>query len=128
MARAFTIRPFNVAKDSKGNEIDFEWIHEQLIGPAIDAPGLAGGTTVEIIESGNIREDMFELIGTADVVIADLSIHNASVFYEPTGPDPPDRGSAGLPRRGPGAPEAQERGRPGPDGAGGTRREVAVGK
>ena len=82
MARAFTIRPFKVKKDSNGNEIDFEKIHEELIGPAIEAADLGGGTTVEIIESGNIREDMFELIGTADVVIADISIHNANVFYE----------------------------------------------
>jgi hypothetical protein len=62
MARAFTIRPFNKKKDSKGNEIDFEDVHTKLIGPAIDAAGLGGGTTVEIIEAGNIREDMFELI------------------------------------------------------------------
>jgi hypothetical protein len=82
MARAFTIRPFNKKKDSKGNEIDFEDVHNKLIGPAIDAAGLGGGTTVEIIEAGNIREDMFELICTADVVIADISIHNANVFYE----------------------------------------------
>ena len=82
MASAFTIRPFGKKKDSNGNEIDFENVHDKLIQPAINAAELGGGTTLEIIEAGNIREDMFAQICTADVVIADISIHNANVFYE----------------------------------------------
>ncbi|WP_332879409.1 tetratricopeptide repeat-containing protein [Massilia sp. S19_KUP03_FR1] len=41
-----------------------------------------GSTTARIIKQGNIREDMFRLIAVADLVIADISIHNANVFYE----------------------------------------------
>ena len=40
------------------------------------------GTTTEIVEQGNIREDMFRLLVTSPLVIADVSIHNANVFYE----------------------------------------------
>ena len=44
--------------------------------------GVGGGTTGEIIEAGNIREDLFGLILEADVVICDVTIHNANVVYE----------------------------------------------
>jgi hypothetical protein len=44
--------------------------------------GFEGRTTQGIAKAGNIREDMFRLLVTADLVIADISIHNANVFYE----------------------------------------------
>ena len=82
MRRAFIIRPFGKKKDRGGREIDFEQISAVLIEPALSAVGIGGGTTGEIIEAGNIREDMFGLILEADVVVCDMTIHNANVFYE----------------------------------------------
>src|SRR6476660_8288473 len=82
MLRAFVIRPFGPKKDSAGREIDFDHVHATLIGPALGAAGLGGGTTGEIIEAGNIREDMFKLIIEADLVVCDITVHNANVFYE----------------------------------------------
>lgn len=41
------------------------------------AVGLGGGTTGEIIEAGNIRDDMFGLILEADIVICDMTTRNA---------------------------------------------------
>ena len=82
MARAFIIRPFGQKKDALGKEVDFERIHRELIGPAIEAVGLSGGTTGKIIDAGNIREDMFGLIIEADLVVCDITVHNANVFYE----------------------------------------------
>jgi hypothetical protein len=82
MQRAFIIRPFGKKKDQAGREIDFEHIHTVLIEPALRAVGLGGGTTGEIIEAGNIREAMFGLILEADIVVCDMTIHNANVFYE----------------------------------------------
>ncbi len=78
--RVFIVRPFGV-KDG----VDFDRVEALLIQPAIrgvSGAGLEGGTTVPIVEQGNIREDMFRELVTADLVIADLSIHNANVFYE----------------------------------------------
>jgi tetratricopeptide (TPR) repeat protein len=75
--RAFIVRPFGVK-----NNIDFNEVEEKLIGPALDRLGVTGRTTGEIVGQGNIRTDMFELLLTADLVVADLSIHNANVFYE----------------------------------------------
>ncbi len=82
MARAFIIRGFGKKKDSKGTEVDFDQVQAALIEPAMRACGLAGGTTATEEDSGNIREDMFALIIEADVVICDITVHNANVFYE----------------------------------------------
>src|SRR5262245_64830398 len=82
MPRAFVIRPFGKKKDSSGLEIDFETVHNDLIAPALKATGFGGSTTGEIVESGNIREDMFSLIIEADLVVCDITVHNANVFYE----------------------------------------------
>lgn len=82
MQRAFVIRPFGVKKDRAGRKIDFEKISTTLIEPALKNVDLGGGTTGEIIQAGNIREDMFGLIPKADLVVCDITILNANVFYE----------------------------------------------
>jgi hypothetical protein len=82
MARAFVIRPFGTKKDLSGRKIDFDHVHKELIGPALKAAELSGETTGEIVDAGNIREDMFALIFGADLVVCDITILNANVFYE----------------------------------------------
>src|SRR5262249_17629358 len=77
VTRAFIVRPFGV-KDG----IDFNEVEEKLIAPALNACGIEGRTTGEITRQGNIREDMFRLLVLSDVVIADVSIYSANVFYE----------------------------------------------
>ena len=81
--RAFFVRPFGIKEG-----IDFDQVEAVLILPALERLlahydlAVAGGTTGEFIRQGNIREDMFRLLVTADLVIADVSIHNANAFYE----------------------------------------------
>lgn len=75
--KAFIVRPFGTKED-----IDFDRVEAELIKPALVALGIPGGTTGEILEAGDIREDMFNELLMADLVVADLSIHNANVFYE----------------------------------------------
>ncbi len=75
--RAFIVRPFNPR-----GEIDFNRVQKELIDPALKSAGIAGDTTQQFVEAGNIRVDMFEQLLLADVVIADISVHNANVFYE----------------------------------------------
>lgn len=82
MARAFVIRPFGTKTDSAGQAIDFERVQRELIDPALTRAGLDGGTTGEIVDAGNIRADMFALILEADLVVCDITMHNANVFYE----------------------------------------------
>jgi len=80
--RAFIVRPFGVKTDSKGSSIDFDRVEAELIGPALDCLRLTGRTTGEITEAGNIRLDMFQALVTADLVVADVSVQNANVYYE----------------------------------------------
>lgn len=80
--RAFIVRPFGMKKDRNQNEVDFDAVQEQLIVPALESVGVDGRTTLDILRAGNIRVDMFQRLLTADLVIADLSIDNANVFYE----------------------------------------------
>ena len=75
--RVFIVRPFGTKEG-----IDFELVQQQLIDPALQQLGMEGGTTGELLAQGNIRAEMFEQLAIADVVIADISIHNANVFYE----------------------------------------------
>lgn len=80
--RAFIVRPFGSKNDKQGQAIDFNAVERDLIGPALTAHKIDGRTTLEIAAAGNIREDMFRMLIAADLVIADISIHNANVFYE----------------------------------------------
>jgi hypothetical protein len=77
VARAFIVRPFGTQ-----DGIDFDRVEKDLIAPALKLAGIEGRTTLEITRQGNIREDMFRLLVLSDLVIADVSIHNANVFYE----------------------------------------------
>jgi hypothetical protein len=80
--RAFFVRPFGVKAG-----FDFERVQRELMDPALArlrawGIDIEGGTTGEFIRQGNIREDMFRLLVTADLVVADVSIYNPNVFYE----------------------------------------------
>ena len=74
---AFIVRPFGIKQG-----IDFDKVEAELIRPALDEAGFSGGTTGELVQQGNIRTDMFEQLLIADLVVADISIHNANCFYE----------------------------------------------
>jgi len=80
--RAFVIRPFGTKETNAGDLIDFECVHDKLIAVALQRAGFSGGTTEAFMEQGSIHEDMFREIVIADLVIADVSIHNANAFYE----------------------------------------------
>ena len=75
--QAFIVRPFGT-KDG----IDFDRVERELIDPVLAELGIEGRTTREIARAGNIRTDVFERLLVADLVIADISIHNANVYYE----------------------------------------------
>lgn len=75
--RACILRPFGTKSG-----IDFDKIEQQLIGPALEQLGVQGRLTLDIVESGNIRSDMFRQLLTASLVIVDVSIPAANVYYE----------------------------------------------
>ena len=73
---------FGEKADRKDLLINFDAVERDLIAPVLQKLGIEGRTTLDIAKAGNIRDDMFRLLVTADLVIADISIHNANVFYE----------------------------------------------
>lgn len=75
--RVFIVRPFGTKSG-----INFDEVQKQLITPALAALDIQGGTTEPFLQAGNIRADMFQQLLVADIVVADISIHNANVFYE----------------------------------------------
>jgi len=75
--RAFIVRPFG-----EKSGINFDKVETDLIAPALDRLDIEGRTTGDVIEAGNIREDMFQLLLVSDLVVADISIDNANAYYE----------------------------------------------
>ena len=76
------MRAFVIRGSGHQDGIDFELVHEQLIGPALAEAGLDDGGTGGIFEAGNVSEDRFRELGQADIVVGDVSVDNAGVFYE----------------------------------------------
>jgi hypothetical protein len=78
---AFVIRPFGIKITAGGDRLDFELISAELIQPCLYNLGISS-TTGDIIEHATLREDMLEILLSADLVICDISIPSANVFYQ----------------------------------------------
>jgi hypothetical protein len=75
--RAFMVMPFGV-KDG----IDFDAVYTRLLAPALIGAGCLPFRADQEAAAGDIRTDMFYELVTADVIVADISLLNANVFYE----------------------------------------------
>ena len=80
--RAFVAMPFGKKNAPNGSQVDFDLVYEKLIKPAVEATGLEPFRADEEFRAGSIHADMFQELLLADVVLADLTIDNANVFYE----------------------------------------------
>ena len=74
---AFVVMPFGLKAG-----IDFNRVYAEYIRPALEGAGFDVFRADEETRAGNIRTDMFQELLVADVVVADLSIDNANVWYE----------------------------------------------
>jgi tetratricopeptide (TPR) repeat protein len=82
LPHAFVVMPFGRKQGADGRWIDFNSIYQDLIKPALIEAGFEPFRADEEAVSGDILTDMFQELLLADLVIADLSIDNANVFYE----------------------------------------------
>ena len=73
----FVIMPFGM-KDG----IDFNKVYDDYIKPALEQQGYEVFRADKALEAGEIREEMFQELLLADLVVADLSIDNPNVWYE----------------------------------------------
>src|SRR3954454_24656453 len=75
--------PFGRKRDATGRmEIDFDAIYKQAIEPAAKAAGVDVIRADEERGGGIIHKPMYERLLLAEIVIADLTVANANVFYE----------------------------------------------
>ncbi|OQY35966.1 MAG: hypothetical protein B6243_04105 [Anaerolineaceae bacterium 4572_5.2] len=79
---AFVVMPFGQKKGFEGQIIDFNAIYQDLIKPSLEEAGFEPFRADEESVSGDILTDMFQELLLADLVICDMSIDNANVFYE----------------------------------------------
>ncbi len=82
LPHAFVVMPFGRKQGPDNRWIDFNAIYYGLIKPALEEAGFEPFRADEETVSGDILTDMFQELLLADLVIADLSIDNANVFYE----------------------------------------------
>src|SRR6185369_13091524 len=62
--------------------ISFDEVYELLIAPALSKADCLPFRADQEQGAGDIRTDMYFELVTADVILADISILNANVFYE----------------------------------------------
>ena len=79
---AFVVMPFGKKKGGDGSLYDFNAIYNDLIRPTLESAGFESFRADESTTSGDILTDMFQELLLADLVLADMSIDNANVFYE----------------------------------------------
>ncbi len=82
LPHAFVVMPFGQKKGFDGTVIDFNAIYNDLIKPALEEAGFEPFRADEETVSGDILTDMFQELLLADLVLCDMSIDNANVFYE----------------------------------------------
>lgn len=85
MKRLFVVMPFGPKKaDDKHNTdvIDFDYVYKQLIRLAGESAGFEVIRIDEVIETGQITHQYLKEILEADVVLGDISLPNANVYYE----------------------------------------------
>ncbi|MEK8030565.1 tetratricopeptide repeat protein [Ideonella sp. DXS29W] len=79
---AFIAMPFGAKPGPHGGLIDFNRVLDDLLRPALEDAGCEVFRADEEMRAGDIRVDMFQELLVADLVIADLTLPNANVWYE----------------------------------------------
>src|SRR5262249_52509145 len=78
-----SVVPASGAEPGKpGVNINFDHVYDLLIRPSLTGAGCVPFRADKEPGAGDIRTDMYFELVTADVVLADISILNANVFYE----------------------------------------------
>src|SRR5208283_1245416 len=83
MPTCFVIMGFGKKTDpATGREFDLDRTYRNIIKPAIIAAGYECARADEILHSGEIDVPMYEMLYSADLVVADLSTSNLNAIFE----------------------------------------------
>lgn len=79
----FVVMPFGIKALPDGqSKIDFDQIYQNIIRPAGDEAGWKVTRIDDIVHPGPISDDYLREIFFSDLVLADISLPNANVYYE----------------------------------------------
>lgn len=76
----FVIMPFSSTESC--TEDEWDWIFENMFKPAVEGAGLEYECRRSVATRGNLVASILQDLDDAYVVLADLTDHNANVFYE----------------------------------------------
>jgi len=76
----FVIMPFSSTESC--TEGEWDWIFENMFKPAVEGAGLEYECRRSVATRGNLVASILQDLDDAYVVLADLTDHNANVFYE----------------------------------------------
>ncbi len=74
--------PFGIKAGPDGQPVNFNRVYAEYIAPALASAGMTVLRADEEARPGDIRTDMFQELLLADLVVADLTVENANVWYE----------------------------------------------
>jgi hypothetical protein len=81
MPKLFVIMPFGL-KRHEGLEFDFDVVYRTVIRPTAEGVGWKILRIDEVSTPGAINDQYLRELLNADLVLADISIPNANVYYE----------------------------------------------
>jgi tetratricopeptide (TPR) repeat protein len=74
--------PFGVKADLDGRTLDFDYLYREVIKPAVEQVGIECRRLDEFASGAIWHKTLLTALISSDLVIADLSTHNANVLYE----------------------------------------------
>ncbi len=79
----FVVMGFGKKTDFEtGRSLDLDATYESIIQPAVESAGLRCLRADEVLHSGVIDTEMYEMLLRSDLVIADISTGNVNAIYE----------------------------------------------
>lgn len=83
MRTCYVSIPFGIKSDLDGRTLDFDYLYREVIQPAVQALEVECRRLDEFSPAGAIwHKTLFTALISSDLMIADLSTHNANVLYE----------------------------------------------
>jgi hypothetical protein len=82
MNSCYVAIPFGVKTDAAGTSIDFDAIFTEAIRPAVENTGMECRRLQDMPIGLLWQKELFAAILGSDLMIADISLHNANVMYE----------------------------------------------
>lgn len=82
MRTCYVSIPYGLKADPDGRMLDFDFLYGKLIRPAVQEIDMECRRLDEFLTSAIWHKTLFTALISSDLMIADISTHNANVFYE----------------------------------------------